>query len=222
MNYGFLKLYDYKNNCIYQTPLTTEVKGTSYLQVPCFSDKKLFPVYPMPIHPFLPSSLPLRYIVYQFDDKVENVTIQHAPVPVTQLKQPILIMQPIMELPFALEGFDKDHGLYETFAYGHTKYDLLPVPVTQLKQPILIMQPIMELPFALEGFDKDHGLYETFAYGHTKYDLFPLGKQLTNIQTISDKYRSTAGDPYDYFVITKQDTNTVMVIFTQDEDPLCF
>lgn len=175
INYGFLKLYDYKNNCIYQTPLTTEVKGTSYLQVPCFSDKKLFPVYPMPIHPFLPSSLPLRYIVYQFDDKVENVTIQH-----------------------------------------------VPVPVTQLKQPILIMQPIMELPFALEGFDKDHGLYETFAYGHTKYDLFPLGKQLTNIQTISDKYRSTAGDPYDYFVITKQDTNTVMVIFTQDEDPLCF
>ena len=175
MNYGFLKLYDYKNNCIYQTPLTTEVKGTSYLQVPCFSDKKLFPVYPMPIHPFLPSSLPLRYIVYQFDDKVENVTIQHAPV-----------------------------------------------PVTQLKQPILIMQPIMELPFALEGFDNNHGLYETFAYGHTKYDLFPLGKQLTNIQAISDKYRSTAGDPYDYFVITKQDTNTVLVIFTQDEDPLCF
>lgn len=36
--------------------------------------------------PFLPSSLPLRYIVYQFDDKVENVTIQHVPVPVTQLK----------------------------------------------------------------------------------------------------------------------------------------
>ena len=64
---------------------------------------------------------------------------------------------------------------------------------------------ITKATFTLMGYDKDNDIYETIMNSMDLLSLIETGKSFAKYQKETDHFKSSKGEPYDWFVIKKKD-----------------
>lgn len=71
-------------------------------------------------------------------------------------------------------------------------------------------QTVQQTDIFIEGYDKDNGLYEPLFEASSVEDAYVIAASWLELQRKTDMFRSSANDPYDWFIVNDHDYRNIV------------